>query len=149
MSEYYTFGEYIKVHELTPSEEDYVEMIYRLQLQDTHVKVAQLAQSLNVKPPSASKMVKQLQCKDLLIHENYGNLVLNDKGKKIGKSLLLRHNTIESFLKLIGLQNNLHEETEKIEHTINEETLDNILKLVKFFDDNPIILSKYIHYCKD
>lgn len=148
MNEYYTFNEYIKVNELTPSEEDYLEMIYRLQLQSDNVKVAQLAQSLNVKTPSASNMVKRLQSKELLIHENYGNLLLTTRGNQIGMALLLRHNTIESFLKIIGMKNNLHDETEKIEHTISEETLEKILRLVNFFTDNPDILKQYIKYCE-
>ncbi|MGL5751360.1 MAG: metal-dependent transcriptional regulator [Paraclostridium sp.] len=83
MNQYYTFNEYLKDNELTPSEEDYLEMIYRLHLGSKQVKVAQLAHSLNVKNPSASKMVKRLQSKNLLNHENYGNLILTDKGMNI------------------------------------------------------------------
>lgn len=146
MNQYYTFNEYIKDHELTPSEEDYVEMIYRLYLEDHDIKVAKLAKSLNVKTPSASNMVKRLQNKELLIHENYGKLKLTSRGEFIGKTLLLRHNAIEEFLRIIGVSSNLHEETEKIEHTISHETLNNIIKLVSFFNENSDILNKYNHY---
>lgn len=146
MNQYYTFNEYIKEHELTPSEEDYIEMIYRLYLEDSDIKVARLAKSLNVKTPSASNMVKRLQTKELLIHENYGKLKLTSRGEFIGKTLLLRHNAIEEFLKIIGVNNNLHEETEKIEHTISNETLKNIIKLVSFFNENNEILNKYNNY---
>ncbi|WP_270943015.1 metal-dependent transcriptional regulator [Romboutsia lituseburensis] len=146
MNQYYTFSEYIKEHELTPSEEDYVEMIYRLYLEDHDIKVAKLAKSLNVKTPSASNMVKRLQNKELLIHESYGKLKLTSRGEFIGKTLLLRHNAIEEFLRIIGVNSNLHEETEKIEHTISHETLNNIIKLVSFFNENNDILNKYNNY---
>jgi Mn-dependent DtxR family transcriptional regulator len=146
MNKYYTFNEYIKENDLTPSEEDYIEMIYRLQLKNNCVKVAELAKSLNVKTPSASNMVKRLNDKGLLIHENYGNLNLNDKGFKVGKSLLLRHNSIEDFLKIIGVKDNLHEETEKIEHTISDETLKSIIHLVNFFNEKKEIHDIYNIY---
>lgn len=146
MNKYYTFNEYIKENELTPSEEDYIEMIYRLQLKNNCVKVVELAKSLNVKTPSASNMVKRLNDKGLLVHENYGNLNLNGKGFKIGKSLLLRHNSIEDFLKIIGVKNNLHEETEKIEHTISDETLKSIIHLVNFFNEKKEIHDIYNTY---
>lgn len=145
-NEYYTFNEYIKNNELSPSEEDYVEMIYRLQLKNNKVKVAELAESLNVKTPSASKMVKRLHDKNILIHEKYGIVRLNYVGEEIGKRLLKRHNAIENFLKTIGVKNNLHEETEKIEHTINEETLKNIIKLVNFFNEKQEIFEEYNKY---
>lgn len=143
---YHTFGEYIKLHELTPSEEDYLEMIYRLQLTNNEVKVVALASSLNVSKPSVSKMVKRLQNKNLLIHENYGDIKLNEKGEKIGYSLLNRHNAVEEFLRIIGVSNNLHDETEKIEHTVSFETLNCIMSFVNFYKENDNILDMYNAY---
>lgn len=146
MKQYYTFGEYIKLNNLTPSEEDYIEMIYRLQLKDENVKVAKLAKVLNVKTPSASNMVKRLQSKELLEHESYGELNLTPKGYDIGKFLFVRHNTVSEFLNIIGVKTNLHEETEKIEHTLSIETLNNMMSLVKFFNENKDVLNAYQNY---
>lgn len=146
---YHTFGEYIKLHDLSPSEEDYLEMIYRLQLDGDKVKVVELANSLNVSKPSTSKMVKRLQTKDLIEHEYYGDIKLSNKGELIGKSLLLRHNTIEEFLKLLGLNENLHDETEKIEHTVSHFTLDCIRSLVNFFNENEDIIIRFDNFIKN
>lgn len=143
MREYHTFGEYIKLHELTPSEEDYIEMIYRIQLNNNAVKVVELANSLNVSKPSVSKMIKRLQGKDLLNHESYGDIRLNDRGEKVGQSLLDRHNTVEYFLKIIGVSQSLHDETEKIEHTISLETLECITSFVRFLENNDDLLKRY------
>ncbi len=148
-NEYYTFNEYIKNNKLSPSEEDYIEMIYRLYLENKTIKVAEVALALNVKIPSASKMVKRLSDKNLLEHERYGCIYLSCEGKRIGKKLLKRHDTIESFLKIIGVQNNLHEETEKIEHTIREETLEKISLLVDFLGENKSILKEFKDYILD
>ena len=54
MSEYFTFNEYMKNNKLTPSEEDYVEMIYRINLNRGNVQVKDVANELNIKPASVT-----------------------------------------------------------------------------------------------
>ena len=65
--DYYTFNEYMKNNNLTPSEEDYIEMIYRLSLEKENVKVKDIAHELNIKPPSVTKMIKKLGEKHTVI----------------------------------------------------------------------------------
>ena len=71
MSEYFTFNEYMKNNKLTPSEEDYVEMIYRINLNRGNVQVKDVANELNIKPASVTKMVKKLNDKDILEYKKY------------------------------------------------------------------------------
>jgi Mn-dependent DtxR family transcriptional regulator len=141
-NQFYTFNEYMKDNSLSPNEEDYIEMIYRLQKGMTSVKITDLSKALNIKPSSVSNMVKKLQQKNLLTHELYGSIILSDLGKDMGKKFLDRHNTVCEFLKLIGLDEYLHEETEKIEHTISVETLVKINNLISFFQENKDILER-------
>ena len=138
----------MKENELTPNEEDYIEMIYRLQIENENenVKIKDLSNALNIKPSSVSNMVKRLQEKELLKHELYGSINLSELGYDMGKKFLERHNTIYEFLKIIGLDKYLHEETEKIEHTISLDTLVKIKKLINFFKDNKDILEKFKLY---
>lgn len=145
-NQFYTFREYFKNNELSPSEEDYVEMIYRLKLSCSKVKISSIAKNLNVKIPSASKMIKCLQEKGILYHENYGLVVLSPKGENVGEILYNRHILIEKFLNSIGVEYELHEQTEKIEHTINQDTLMCFFKIDKFFEDYPEILNLYKNY---
>ena len=56
----------MKNNKLTPSEEDYVEMIYRINLNRGNVQVKDVANELNIKPASVTKMVKKLNDKDIL-----------------------------------------------------------------------------------
>ena len=44
--DYYTFNEYMKNNNLTPSEEDYIEMIYRLTMENDKVQVKDISTSL-------------------------------------------------------------------------------------------------------
>ena len=123
---FYTFNEYMKCddNKLTASMEDYLEMIYRIYEVNGYVRINELAQSLNVKPSSATKMVQKLKELNLLNYERYGVITLNIDGIEIGKKLLNRHKTVECFLKILGVKEKyILEETEKIEHTINKETL--------------------------
>ena len=57
--DYYTFNEYMKNNNLTPSEEDYIEMIYRLTMENDKVQVKDISTKLNIKPPSVTKMIKK------------------------------------------------------------------------------------------
>ena len=104
MSEYFTFSEYMKNNKLTPSEEDYVEMIYRIYLKNGNVKVKDVASELNIKPASVTKMVKKLDEKGVLEYKKYDYIKLTKMGYKLGDTLLKRHNTIYKFLEILGLK---------------------------------------------
>jgi Mn-dependent DtxR family transcriptional regulator len=134
-------------NELSACEEDYIEMIYRL-CGEHHdfTRVVDLAAALNVKPPSVTKMIKKLGERGYLKYIKYGIIELEDSGRRIGKDLLFRHNTIEAFLNLLNIKEDILEETEKIEHTINAETLLGIRRLLYFFAQNPKSKSEYIDF---
>lgn len=144
--DYYTFNEYMKYNSLTPSEEDYIEMIYRLSLNEEKIKLKEISDSLNIKPPSVTKMIKKLEAKNFLIYRKYDYIKLTNMGEIVGKRLYDRHNIIYSFLQTIGLKEYIHEETEKIEHTISIETLIRIKELLRFFKENEEVLIKFRNY---
>lgn len=121
---------------LTSAMEDYLEMIYRNVLFEGYMRVSNLSQLLNVKPSSATKMVQKLAKLGLLKYERYGVILMTDKGSELGAFLLKRHDTIESFLKIIGIKNNVLIETELIEHNVSPETLKCIDMFNVFFSIN-------------
>lgn len=121
---------------LTSAMEDYLEMICRNSLDEGYSRINKLAELLNVKASSASKMVQKLGELGLLKYEKYGIVILTENGKEIGRYLLDRHSIIEKFLKTIGINENLLVETELIEHNISPNTLRNIKILNKFFEKN-------------
>ena len=149
MSEYFTFNEYMKNNKLTPSEEDYVEMIYRINLNRGNVQVKDVANELNIKPASVTKMVKKLNDKDILEYKKYDYIKLTEMGYKVGNTLLKRHNTIYKFLEILGVKDSIHEETEKIEHTINYDTLEKMETLINFFSKYQGIYSLLTEFQED
>jgi len=126
--------------------EDYLEMIYRNSLKEGYLRINKLAELLNVKASSASKMVQKLGELGLLKYEKYGIIVLNDSGREIGEFLLERHRIIEDFLKFLGCEGDVLVQTELIEHNINTDTVKNLKILNDFFEKNRDIADKYREY---
>lgn len=149
---FYTFRDFIEKtnNYLTPSEEDYIEMIYRIYLKtNLPVRVNDLASKLNVKPPSVTKMIKKLYSKNIISFQKYKHIYLSDKGLEIGEFLINRHNTIENFLKILNVDVNLTYETEKIEHTLDDKIVSKINFLVKFFERDEVLLKKFHEFSRN
>lgn len=133
---------------LTPSMEDYIEMIYRLSRKSCFIRVNDLAERLNVQPPSVTKMMQKLHDKDLLNYEKYGVISLTDEGERLGLFFLMRHNTLKELLFLLGADKNIQRDVEQIEHHISADTFESLYALVKFFQDNRSVLDLYHKYKK-
>lgn len=122
----------------TPSMEDYIEQIYLLIENKGYARVSDIAEALSVHPSSVTKMVQKLDRSEYLIYEKYRGLVLNSKGKKIGKRLVYRHELLEQFLKMIGVEDeNIYNDVEGIEHHLSWDAIDRIGDLVQYFEENP------------
>lgn len=131
---------------LSHSMEDYLEMIYRYSIEDGYVRINTLAESLNVQAPSTTKMVQKLSDLGLLEYEKYGIVKLTPYGEGVGKSLLERHETIEKFLKIIGVEEKLLVNVELIEHNVTMGALSKIKNLNSFFEAYPDILEKFMEF---
>lgn len=131
---------------LTPALEDYLEMIYRNSLKEPYIRTNVLAQLLNVKDSSASKMIKKLGDLELVNYVKYGIVTLTVEGKKLGELLLNRHNIIENFLSFILCTEDTLIQVELIEHIITTDTVKNMQILYDFFKSNNDILEKYMDY---
>ncbi|TMV51656.1 transcriptional regulator MntR [Paenibacillus mesophilus] len=118
--------------------EDYLEKIYKLIDEKGYARVSDIAEGLEVHPSSVTKMIQKLDKDNYLIYERYRGLVLTSKGKKMGKRLVDRHHLLESFLHLIGVQEeNIYKDVEGIEHHLSWDSITCIEVLVEFFQRNP------------
>ena len=122
----------------TPTMEDYIEQIYQLIDTKGYARVSDMAEELDVHPSSVTKMVQKLDKDNYLIYERYRGFVLTEKGKKIGKRLVFRHDLLEQFLELIGVdENNIYDDVEGIEHHLSWNSIDRIGDLVDYFKNDP------------
>jgi Mn-dependent DtxR family transcriptional regulator len=130
----------------TPSMEDYIEQIYLLIETKGYARVSDIAESLNVHPSSVTKMVQKLDKDEYLNYEKYRGLILTSKGQKIGKRLVYRHELLEQFLNIIGVEKDkIYEDVEGIEHHLSWNSIDRIGDLVQFFEDDPTRISDLKH----
>ncbi|TVY04434.1 transcriptional regulator MntR [Cohnella terricola] len=122
----------------TPSMEDYLERIYRLIDEKGYARVSDIAEGLEVHPSSVTKMIQKLDKDHYLIYEKYRGLVLTSKGKKIGKRLVDRHHLLETFLNIIGVQEDkIYGDVEGIEHHLSWDFITCIESLVEYFNRDP------------
>jgi len=131
-SKFYTLKGYALLEDsaITSSMEDYLEMIYRIHKTGEPVRVGAVAEKLNVKPSSATKMIANLKKQGLVLSEKYGYVQLTDAGREFGEYLVFRHETIHRLLCYINQSDNELEQVEKIEHFINAKTVGNIQRLL-------------------
>jgi Mn-dependent DtxR family transcriptional regulator len=118
--------------------EDYLERIYRLIDDKGYARVSDIAEGLEVHPSSVTKMIQKLDKDNYLIYEKYRGLVLTNKGKKMGKRLVDRHLLLESFLNIIGVQEeNIYQDVEGIEHHLSWDSITCIETLIEYFNRDP------------
>ncbi|MFB4166448.1 transcriptional regulator MntR [Virgibacillus sp. JSM 102003] len=118
----------------TPSMEDYIEQIYNLIESKGYARVSDIAEALMVHPSSVTKMVQKLDKDEYLNYEKYRGFILTSKGKKIGERLVFRHELLEDFLEIIGVDNDkIYEDVEGIEHHLSWNSIDRIGDLVQYF----------------
>src|SRR5690625_6949787 len=110
-----------------PKMEDYIELIYQLIDTKGYARVSDIAEDLEVHPSSVTKMVQKLDKDNFLIYERYRGFVLTDKGKEIGERLVFRHDLLEQFLEVIGVDaDKIYDDVEGIEHHLSWNAIDRI-----------------------
>jgi Mn-dependent DtxR family transcriptional regulator len=112
-----------------------LERIYKLIDEKGYARVSDIAEGLEVHPSSVTKMIQKLDKDNYLIYEKYRGLILTSKGKKMGKRLVDRHHLLESFLHIIGVQEeNIYKDVEGIEHHLSWDSITCIETLVEYFN---------------
>ena len=127
----------------TPSMEDHIEQIYLLIENKGYARVSDIAEALSVLPSSVTKMVQKLDKDGYLVYEKYRGLTLTTKGEKLGKRLVKRHELLEQFLRLIGVdEGRIYEDVEGIEHHLSWNSIDRIADLVQLLEEETQLVKK-------
>lgn len=127
----------------TPSMEDHIEQIYLLIENKGYARVSDIAEALAVLPSSVTKMVQKLDKDGYLVYEKYRGLTLTPKGEKLGKRLVQRHDLLEQFLRIIGVdEERIYEDVEGIEHHLSWNSIDRIADLVQLMEEEKEFVEK-------
>lgn len=132
----------------TATAEDYLERIYALIEEKGYARVSDIAQALQVRPSTVTRMVQKLDEQNLLEYERYRGLSLTVEGERVGRSIHRRHKALEAFLHLLGVHDKatVEKDIEGIEHHLSSKTLFRLTQLVDFFEANPDLHQRYCEF---
>jgi DtxR family Mn-dependent transcriptional regulator len=125
--------------------EEYLETILYLTKNGGKAKTKDIADVMNIKPPSVTEMLLKLQEEGYIDYEPYSGASLTEKGMLKGKNIARKHQLLEKFLvDTLGVDlDSAHDEACELEHAISDSTTD---KLCQYLghpdtcpDENPII----------
>ncbi|RKZ23472.1 hypothetical protein DRQ18_00470 [bacterium] len=125
--------------ELTRRLEEYLEVIFLIAKEKRVVRVKDLVERLGVRAPSVVETLRSLEEKGLVVHERYGHIELTERGRKRAKEVYKKHGIIKEFFEeVLKLPEEVAERDAcVIEHYISKETLDRLLKFIKFIKECP------------
>lgn len=108
---------------ITAAMEDYLKVIYRLSEDGVKVSTQGIAERLGVAAPSVTGMIKRLADLNLVRHERYREIALTPAGQKAALEVVRHHRLLELYLaEALGYSwDEVHDEAERLEHTISEE----------------------------
>lgn len=114
------------------SAENYLETILLLSKKLPVVRSVDIANELDFKKSSVSIAMKNLREKNHIAVSDQGFIYLTDSGKKIAEMIYERHELLSSWLKSMGVPDEIaNEDACKMEHVISKESFEAIKKHVK------------------
>lgn len=124
---------------ISPTVEDYLKAIYKLQRGREKVTNSAIAERLQLSNATVTSMIKKLAKQKFVKHISYHGVVLTDAGEKVAVEVIRRHRLVELFLKeILKLEwDKVHDEAEKLEHYISDEILDSIDRVLGYPKADP------------
>jgi DtxR family manganese transport transcriptional regulator len=104
--------------------EDYIELIADLIEDGQEARQVDIAARLGVSQPTVAKTLARLTEDGLVFRRPYRGVFLTEAGRKVANQSRARHQTVEAFLRSIGVSaETARIDAEGIEHHVSEETL--------------------------
>jgi len=115
----------MKQEKLTQSIEDYIKTIYKLAKKHGRASTKQIAEAMDFKPASVTRMVQKLAVMDppLVDYQKHQGVTLTADGKRAALTISRRHRLLEQFLqeKMGYPWDEVHEEAHRLEHVISDK----------------------------
>lgn len=124
---------------LTPSLEDYLEVIYHIIEEKQAARVKEIAKRLNVNNSSVTGALKSLSAKGYLNYSPYDVITLTEEGRFVAVDVIRRHEILKQFFTdILCIDPETSDEAAcKMEHEVTPEVLDKIVKFVEFTEICP------------
>jgi len=111
--------------EVSPTIEEYLEAIYKLQEKEDSAKTTELAKQLNVALGTITNTIESMEKQNLVVHEPYKGVKLTAKGRKIALDVVRRHRLSERLLvDILRLEwSKAHDAACKLEHAFADKEM--------------------------
>ena len=111
-------------HDLTPSQENYLEHIHRLS-QNGPVRMREIAEATAVRLPSVTRAVSRLAASGLVRHQAYGKVEITERGVRAALAVMRRDNCLQALLVDVLSMKVKDAETEvcRLEYVLSTEVL--------------------------
>jgi DtxR family Mn-dependent transcriptional regulator len=109
---------------LSAKMEDYLKAVYEAQREgDEPVSTSEIAEMLDVTPPTVTSMVEKLEERELVEREKYKGVRLTTEGETVALEVVRHHRLLETYLtEQLGYDwAAVHDEADRLEHHISEE----------------------------
>ncbi len=125
--------------ELSATMEDYLEAIYRLEMQRGTVRVKDIASAMAVKMPSVTSALQTLAEQGVISYTPYRPIEFTSEGRRIARGIYSRHQALCEFLTdILQLDpKTAEDEACRMEHSVGGETLRRLLTLIDFLKRCP------------
>ena len=128
----------------TTREEDYLEVIAELVELKGYATTLDVSRFMNVSPPSVTKMLQKLDEKKYLEYEKYHGINLTNMGKQVADGIRRKHSTLLEFFEILGIGKEIaNQDTEGLEHHLNDRTIRQLRKYITFLKSNPKIIKQF------
>jgi DtxR family transcriptional regulator, Mn-dependent transcriptional regulator len=119
---------------LSPSIEDYLEAVYKLNIRNKKVRVKDIADDLDISPSSVTEVLHKLVDLRLINHKRYGKVDLTKEGEEIARKIFNRHKLVVKFLtSILGVdEKTAQKDSCKIEHSVSDETVTRLVQFIEF-----------------
>jgi len=119
---------------VSPSVEEYLENIYRLQERTHTARTKELAERMYVSLGTVTSTVEMLEKQGLVMHKPYKGVKLTEEGKKTALDVLRRHRLAERLLTDILHVDwtEAHEPACKLEHSLDDEVIKPLGKILGY-----------------
>ncbi len=135
--------------------EDYLEVIFNLESQHSEARAKDIADALGVQRASVTNALQKLSQRGLINYEPYNSVTLTPEGFRTASHIVHRHKVLFEFLnRFLRIRPELASETAcKLEHGIDDESLDALIKFARFIMTCPRTgkdwLEAFSHDCNE
>ncbi|MFO7818392.1 MAG: metal-dependent transcriptional regulator [Thermodesulfobacteriota bacterium] len=128
------------MYELTPSLEDYLEIIFELETkQKRGAKPSEIADRLGVQRASVTGAMRSLAEKALVNYQPYSSVTLTPEGFRVAAKVVHRHKVLSEFLhNMLNLPIKAAEANAcRIEHHIDDQAMEQLIRFIQFIQTCP------------